>query len=46
MTMTQVNRDTEQDDIYEALTNINKEIIEEKEDQIILFSLRDKKFKY
>jgi hypothetical protein len=29
--MTQVNRDTEQDDIYEALTNINKELIDEKE---------------
>ena len=26
--MTQVNRDTQQDDIYEALTNINKELIE------------------
>src|SRR2546425_1081471 len=39
--MTQVNRDTEQDDIYEALTNINKELIEEKEvlDNII-FSQR------
>ena len=24
-TMTQVNQDTQQDDIYEALTNINKE---------------------
>jgi hypothetical protein len=41
MTMTQVNRDTQQNDIYEALTNINKEIIEEKEvlDNII-FSQR------
>ena len=40
-TMTQVNRDTQQNDIYEALTNINKEIIEEKEvlDNII-FSQR------
>ena len=41
MTMTQVNRDTEQDDIYEALTNINKEIIEEKEvSDNIIFSQR------
>jgi hypothetical protein len=41
-TMAQVNRDTQQDGIYEVLTNINKEIIEEKEvlDNII-FSQRD-----
>ena len=40
--MAQVNRDTQQDGIYEVLTNINKEIIEEKEvlDNII-FSQRD-----
>jgi hypothetical protein len=40
-TMAQVNRDTQQDGIYEALTNINKELIEEKEvlDNII-FSQR------
>jgi hypothetical protein len=39
--ITQVNRDSEQDDIYEVLTNINKELIEEKEvlDNII-FSQR------
>jgi hypothetical protein len=29
--MAQVNRDTQYDDIYEALTDINKEIIQEKQ---------------
>ena len=41
-TMTQVKQDTQQDGIYEALTNINKEIIEEKEVlNNIIFSQRE-----
>jgi hypothetical protein len=40
--MTLVNQDTQQDDIYEALTNINKDIIEEKEVlKDIIFSQRE-----
>ena len=41
-TMTQVKQDTQQDGIYEALTNINKELIEEKEVlNNIIFSQRE-----
>ena len=40
--MTQVKQDTQQDGIYEALTNINKELIEEKEVlNNIIFSQRE-----
>lgn len=41
-TMTQFRQYTQQDDIYEALTNINKELIEEKEvSNNIIFSQRE-----
>jgi len=42
VTKTQVNQDTQQDDIYEMLTNINKELIEEKHELTdIIFSQRE-----